>query len=322
MGYVPDWQRQSAAKTGEAKTKPGITSRPIFHSENVKPQQGMRFNFADGGLADEEQLKREGLEASNREREAERLNMSGLEKFVDGFKRLGSRLKEGNIDQPGSAAYNKYGAGRGMLERDMKTPTNNQSSDYSGRNMSTLDEEGNTPPPVTDTYADEADRGVKPKSSSGMIADFSNPTMKSRGDDAPMPPKSSDAPKRAAVKDAKKVRRQSAKPVVDDGMDVPHSTTSSKRSDSQSFPRNDDDMNRRRLSGTSKDPDARNAASPKVEDAAPAPRKDVPKKGFGPYNSFAGIYSAINDRDASRRDALDERARRAKEAQEKRYASK
>jgi hypothetical protein len=304
MGYVPDWQRQSAAKTGEAKTKPGITSRPIFHSENVKPQQGMRFNFADGGEVSEEQLKREGLEASNRQREAEREKMSGLDKFVDGFKRLGSRLTEGNIDQPGSAAYNKYGAGRGMLERDMKTPTNNQSSDYSGRNMSTLDEEGNTPPPVTDTYADEADRGVKPK---GGI--FSNPTMKGRGDDAPMPPNSSDAPKRAAVKDAKKVRRQSAKPVVDDGMDVPHSTISSKRSDSQSFPRNDDDMNRRRLSGTSKDPDVKNTSSKPSEDRPKktsddfasryamrnvSPAEDALKKKGKPDNSFSTRYAMRN----------------------------
>lgn len=235
MGYVPDWQRQSAAKTGEAKTKPGITSRPIFHSENVKPQQGMRFNFADGGLADEEQLKREGLEASNREREAERSSMSGLEKFVDGFKRLGSRLKEGNIDQPGSAAYNKYGAGRGMLERDMKTPTNNQSSDYSGRNMSTLDEEGNIPPKVTDTYPDETERGAKPKSE-GI---FSNPTMKGRGDDVEVRPIKDPEPIKGkklrdddtSVKPRQKVKRSSAvykdmKP-VDDGMDVPHNSLSS-----------------------------------------------------------------------------------------------
>jgi hypothetical protein len=213
MGYVPDWQRQSAAKTGEARTKPGITSRPIFHSENVKPQQGMRFNFADGGLADEEQLKREGLEVSNREREAERSNMSGLEKFVDGFKRLGSRLKEGNIDSKGSEAYYKYGAGRGQMERDMKTPTNNQSSDYSGRNMSTLDEEGNTPPPVSDTYADEADRGVKPK---GGI--FSNPTMEGRGDDVEVRPFKDPEPIKgkplreddAPVKSRQKTRRSKA----------------------------------------------------------------------------------------------------------------
>lgn len=317
MGYSPDWQKQNYAKgnsTPKITQKGNIVRNELFHNAPS------RLGLADGGDVTE-QLKREGLEASNREREAERANMSGLEKFVDGFKRLGTRLKEGNIDQPGSAAYNKYGAGRGMMERDMKTPTNNEFNDYSGRNMSTLDEEGNIPPPVTDTYPDKESRVAESKPD-GI---FSNPTMKGRGDDAPDTRSSTSSANNSSTRVAKTApKKRTASPKVDDGMDRPHSTLSSVRSDSQSFPRNDDYMNRRRLAGTSKDPDVKKASAPKVEDAAPAPRKDAPKKGFGPYNSFAGLYNLSDTIGNSKnvRDAKDERARRAKEAEEKRYASK
>lgn len=51
----------------------------------------------------EEAYKRAGLAASNAELAAK------PQGFFESFKRLG----EGNIDQPGSEAYNKYGAGRG-----------------------------------------------------------------------------------------------------------------------------------------------------------------------------------------------------------------
>ena len=308
MGYSPDWQKQNYAKNNSA---PKITQKGNIVRNELFHNAPSRLGLADGGDVTE-QLKREGLEASNREREAERANMSGLEKFVDGFKRLGTRLKEGNIDQPGSAAYNKYGAGRGMLERDMKTPTNNESSDYSGRNMSTLDESGNIPPKVTDTYPDEAERGVKP---SGGI--FSNPTMNSRGDDAPDTRSSTSSASNSSTRVAKTApKKRAASPKVDDGMSVPHSSI--KRSDSQSFPSAatdkslDDDMNRRRLSGTSKDPDVKRASTPKVEDAAPAPRKtdgdfstryamrnvspaeDTKKNKGKPDNSFSTRYAMRN----------------------------
>ena len=52
-----------------------------------------------------------GLEASNREMAAD--SGGGV---VSGFRRLIDRFKEGNIDQPGSLAYERYGAGRGRRE--------------------------------------------------------------------------------------------------------------------------------------------------------------------------------------------------------------
>jgi len=59
----------------------------------------------------EEAYKRAGLAASNAELAAK------PQGFLESFRRLG----EGNIDQPGSEAYNKYGAGRGRALEAAKT---------------------------------------------------------------------------------------------------------------------------------------------------------------------------------------------------------
>lgn len=64
-------------------------------------------------------LKREGLAASEREPKEEG--------FLAGLKRFGTRLTEGNIDDPRSAAYKKYGAGRGLAERNKNIPIENRS---------------------------------------------------------------------------------------------------------------------------------------------------------------------------------------------------
>jgi len=59
---------------------------------------------------DEAEMKQRGLDISNRAREA------GTEKT--GFFQ---RLREGNIDDPNSAAYKKYGAGRARLDNQIET---------------------------------------------------------------------------------------------------------------------------------------------------------------------------------------------------------
>jgi hypothetical protein len=59
---------------------------------------------------DEAEMKQRGLDISNRAREA------GTEKT--GFFQ---RLREGNIDDPNSAAYKKYGAGRARLDDQIET---------------------------------------------------------------------------------------------------------------------------------------------------------------------------------------------------------
>lgn len=157
MGYSPDWQKQNYAKgasTQKFTQKGTIVRNELFHNAPS------RLGLADGGDAAEEQmLKEEGMAAARVDDAIRTKDMGGVEKFFDGVKQFGRRLTEGNIDRPGSEAYFKYGAGRGMAERDLRTPTNNQSSDYSGRKMSTLDEEGNIAPKVSATYPDEAARG-------------------------------------------------------------------------------------------------------------------------------------------------------------------
>jgi len=65
-----------------------------------KPKKQRRFQ--DGGDVNEAEMKQRGLDISNRARE------EGTEKTS-----FFQRLREGNIDDPNSAAYKKYGAGRG-----------------------------------------------------------------------------------------------------------------------------------------------------------------------------------------------------------------
>jgi hypothetical protein len=72
-----------------------------------KPRKQMRFQ--DGGDVNEAEMKRRGLDISNRARK------EGTEKT--GFFQ---RLREGNIDDPNSAAYKKYGAGRARLDDQIK----------------------------------------------------------------------------------------------------------------------------------------------------------------------------------------------------------
>jgi hypothetical protein len=73
-----------------------------------KPRKQMRFQ--DGGDVEEARMKQRGLDISNRARE------EGTEKT--GFFQ---RLREGNIDDPNSAAYKKYGAGRARLDDQIAT---------------------------------------------------------------------------------------------------------------------------------------------------------------------------------------------------------
>ena len=127
-GYVPDWLRGSHKKSNNSTVERGKREMPSFHSGQKdhpltqemrdKPHTSAAY-FADGGMvymADgrdptEAELKQMGLDASNREREA-----AGSPGIVEGFKNLVGRFKEGNIDDPNSLAYERYGAGRGRRE--------------------------------------------------------------------------------------------------------------------------------------------------------------------------------------------------------------
>lgn len=102
MGYCPDWQRQNMKKTGAS----GPTTTPsrkdmgsLFHSTPVaqNPSMTKPMRLADGDT--EETYKQRGLEASKND------NVGFFE-----------RLRMGNIDQPGSEAYNRLGAGRAYAD--------------------------------------------------------------------------------------------------------------------------------------------------------------------------------------------------------------
>lgn len=105
MGYCPDWQRQSMKKTGQS----GPTTTPsrkdmgsLFHGTpaHQSKSEAKPLHLADGDT--EATYKARGMEASRGE------NVGFFE-----------RLRMGNIDQPGSEAYNRFGAGRGRMENDI-----------------------------------------------------------------------------------------------------------------------------------------------------------------------------------------------------------
>lgn len=124
-GNVPDWLRTNHKKTSNSKVQTGVRSRPIFHGEHVDNplleehehtsaafySNGGKVRLADGGDPTEAQLKQMGMEASDRERAA-----GGRPGFMEGIRNTIQRFQEGNIDAPGSLAYERYGAGRGRQE--------------------------------------------------------------------------------------------------------------------------------------------------------------------------------------------------------------
>lgn len=191
MGYSPDWQKQSYAKnssTPKVTQKGNIVRNELFHNAPS------RLGLADGGDVTEEQLKKEGLEASRRENADRTKDMGGLEKFVDGFKQLGRRLTEGNVDSKNSEAYYKYGAGRGQIERDKVRdakavedgranagPRDGDADQWaSGRSWATskpadVDTTTSTATPVVETKQPEVEVKADPNSSDDARSEISKP---------------------------------------------------------------------------------------------------------------------------------------------------
>ncbi len=95
-GRVEDWNRQSMKKDGSAPQHGVRSMGSLFHSNAP-------VMLADGGKVDEAAMKQRGLAESNKEKPMG----------------LFERLRMGNIDQPGSEAYNRFGAGRGRMEGEL-----------------------------------------------------------------------------------------------------------------------------------------------------------------------------------------------------------
>lgn len=95
-GRVNDWNRQSMKKDGSKPTMGVRSTGSLFHSQAP-------IYMADGGDVEEARMKQRGLDESNKEKPT-------------GFFQ---RIREGNIDDPKSEAYKKYGAGRGRMEAEL-----------------------------------------------------------------------------------------------------------------------------------------------------------------------------------------------------------
>lgn len=118
MAEIKDWQRQNMKKGASpsaphemnAKLHGGANS---MHSKIAKPTHPMggmcTHGYADGGMV---YMADGGDVAEARDKEAG-LKASANEKV--GFF---ERLKMGNIDDPKSEAYNRFGAGRAKADRD------------------------------------------------------------------------------------------------------------------------------------------------------------------------------------------------------------
>lgn len=113
--------------------------------------------YQEGGKT-EEQYKKEGLESSKGDK-------------VGFFE----RLTMGNIDDPRSEAYRRFGAGRAKMDEEAKKPvpeTSKTSSDYSGRNAKSYGDDGMDVPhssPTSKTASEDylEKRGAKPIEKTG-----------------------------------------------------------------------------------------------------------------------------------------------------------
>lgn len=104
MAEKANWQSQNMKKSGVVAGPSSMNSKITgnsFHCGNAKVSKPTVRNYADGGMVSSEaDDKAAGMKASAGE-------------DVGFFK----RLTMGNIDQPGSEAYNRFGAGRAQLDR-------------------------------------------------------------------------------------------------------------------------------------------------------------------------------------------------------------
>lgn len=115
-----------------------------------------RYN---AGGKTEEQYKKEGLEASKGDK-------------VGFFE----RLRMGNIDKPGSEAYQRFGAGRGRMEEESKKPVSEsakETSDYSGRGAKSYGDDG-MDVPHSGTPTGKRDSSVEDSSTSVSKGVMSN----------------------------------------------------------------------------------------------------------------------------------------------------
>lgn len=167
MGFKPDWQQSSYAKGSsipKVTQKGNIISQPLFH------HQPSRLSLADGGSVDDETYKSAEYQADKK---------AGLEASKNEKVSLWERLKMGNIDAPGSRAYNELGAGRGKMEREKQATFDAQAKEF-GPEKSNMVDAGKTMRKAQGMGDMDSIKRVE-ESASKPEGVFSNPTITKSG---------------------------------------------------------------------------------------------------------------------------------------------
>jgi hypothetical protein len=132
MAEKQPWQNQNMKKSGIVAGPSSMNSKITgnsFHCDNAKISKPTVQNYADGGMATKSiTSKTDGWAAHGSREFPKKFADGGMVSDEDdkaaGMKasageKIGffERLRMGNIDQPGSEAYNRLGAGRAQLDR-------------------------------------------------------------------------------------------------------------------------------------------------------------------------------------------------------------
>lgn len=332
-GNVPDWLRANHKKTSNSKMQGGVQSRPIFHSEHtdsaiVKEMHlhtGAAF-LADGGDPTEAQLKQMGIEASDRERAA-----GGRPGFMEGIRNTVQRFQEGNIDTPGSLAYERYGAGRGRQEyENQKTFAENAKMQGDGMRNASMVMGGKS---AVDTGKAEvnATKDISPTPSAEYKEDESMKRKAITGDVSSFPTPSADMRPMGDAVEKKPTRRVSPNPSVSPVRGTSPSAPAGSSGRTVVIPNNPRPPvdNESRPSKpypikSSIESERSSKQVPSPESKQEVPKKEEKKYGIGPYKAFATPHKVLSDvlNSDNAKAAKDERARKAKEAQDKKKAQK
>lgn len=202
MADIQDWQRQNQSKNGGAQPAPHqmnpktMAYGSSMNSKIAKPTHdcggmvksqgmangGMVRGYADGGEVDD---KAAGLAASANEK-------------VGFFE----RMRMGNIDEEGSEAYNRFGAGRAKADRDMASEAAAMKAVDDARSKEVASAASEAKPSADD---------------SGAFYEAGSGTMSDSKPDAPKPQASKPAPKRVASKPVASKPAPRADKVTDTG---------------------------------------------------------------------------------------------------------
>jgi hypothetical protein len=236
--------------------------------------------YQEGGKT-EEQYKKEGLELSKGDK-------------VGFFE----RLTMGNIDDPRSEAYRRFGAGRAKMDEEAKKPvpeTSKTSSDYSGRNAKSYGDDGMDVPhssPTSKTASEDylEKRGAKPIEKTGTREN----TLYKEDEKKSKPP----AKKAQPVADrAKESKTRGVAPKIE--LPKPGQSKVVGEGKFKSYP---EDVKK---------------PKPPVDETPEKTSKKATKYGIGPYGAFSGIHKFISEYKTPAEARREERLKREKEKADK-----